>query len=305
MSPTHSFEVEALNGKPPKNTGSLTISTIHASHLLVADKSIYQDKAQIIPPFSNYVSVKKNILARDDDSRTYIPYHGDDFVMNNHDEYAALEEKFERNKVKHRKICSLAERACIWSPFVLDFLLSIDLPAEAIIAFLADGNDRSNPPRELPKDLAPVWHALRGSHASDWKKIERKMSHRGVKPRAAYHDVTDKQLATACLASKAFLNVAGISIWQVVKGDTLAREPQLVSNGPNDTEARLFDTYTKLDCLVCNMCVAPTALISDMLITTGMNVLDMANLTRRMETEYVSATPRACRWTAETRHGPP
>ena len=292
---------------PKKKTltgaGILAISSERTVEYTLSPYTLYQDAAEVIPPYCNYVSVRKNILTKDDNSRTYLPYNGDTFTFNPEEDYAWLEETLEGNKRKHRRRCDLLEKAKIWAPYALRFLSFVGCDPDILLSFLSDSRVPAMPPRELPPLMASSWRDYRCANFADREKMDKIETIRKGGRRSMPQELPRNRLmAAACVANKAFLNVAGFSLWHVFKHRLeVSKQPRKAANA-RDVQSRLFETYTKFECLVCNLSVFRTPPSESTANTCiGMSVLAMASTTKRARrpTGSESAMSRICQWKAK------
>ena len=232
-----------------------------------------------IPPYTNYISTKRNVLIEDDKHRTFLPYlgEGSDVDINDGD-YVALEAKIEENQRKYHRMNRIMENASLHVPFIGDFLKDVGSTPEAVLEFLLDESQRE-PPSDLFPNLTEFWHK-RIDYLEDEGYYEdqdvsdvtsRRKSNHVKKPqkqwRLIYESLPKKstghELAAACLACHVFSRVAGFSLFHVVK-DYQPR-PELVSlrrpRSDEDTALAREDyavpdlhslgTYAELVCQVC------------------------------------------------------
>ena len=235
---------------------------------------VYRETGTPIPPYTNYISTKRNILVEDDKHRTFLPYHGDEFIVDR--EYARLEAKIERNQRNYHELNGLAEKAAFYSRHATDFLAEVGCNVSAVLQYLLNTKSIAPPP-ELPFELSDVWHRRESylddgfyeeGDDSDNISAHRRTSRPQKQWRVLYESIpkaaTGRMLAAACLACATFAKLAGFSLWHVVKQTRFdspltigrgAKAESLPSRGYNslspDSNSHSLGTYAELVCQVC------------------------------------------------------
>ncbi|MCJ1390602.1 hypothetical protein MMC18_003463 [Xylographa bjoerkii] len=236
-----------------------------------------------IPPYTNYISTKRNILIEDDKNRTFLPYYGDDASVDY--DYADLESRITRNRSYYHHTNSIAEKAKIYGPYIKIFLAKLGCDVSMILRYLLD---ETNPtaPRELTPSLATIWlnreAHLKEGYYDDSEESDASKTRNRVKagwPQKHWQAVfnglptpsTSREAAAAGIACAAFANVLEFSLWHVVKRhrlvlDAVTRKHRTTDNvdrvaGPaNGSPTNLLSptrdsdplgTYADLGCLVC------------------------------------------------------
>lgn len=217
----------------------------------------YKQEHQPVPPYTAYISAKRNVLTEDDKQRTFLPYHGDDFEVDDADkEYAALETKIEENKARYHRLNRLHDKADLYRHYAETFLTEIGGSFEAVLHYLLDETPRAAP-LSLPEEYKSYWN-LRTSYLSDGyyedEDDQHAMEEQGTlhqkKPRRQWQQlrqqlvvVEEHKLAIACVACKVFQDVAGFSLFHIVQVFTPnpAVLPSLFS----------LSTYVELGCFIC------------------------------------------------------
>ncbi|MCJ1438246.1 hypothetical protein MMC27_007634 [Xylographa pallens] len=236
-----------------------------------------------IPPYTNYISTKRNILIEDDKNRTFLPYYGDDISID-HDS-ADLESRITRNRSYYHHTNSIAEKAKFYGSYAESFLAKLGCNVSMVLRYLLN---ETNPaaPRELTTNLATMWlnrkaHLNEGyyddSEESDPSTTQHRLKAR--RPQKQWQAVsnglpppsTSREAAAAGIACTAFANVLDFSLWHVVKRhrlvlDAVTRKHRTtdindrgsgVTNGlPSDSlsptrDSNPLGTYADLGCLVC------------------------------------------------------
>ncbi|MCJ1245215.1 hypothetical protein MMC30_002416 [Trapelia coarctata] len=232
-----------------------------------------------VPPYTNYISTKRNILIEDDKNRTFLPYYGDDAYVDR--DYAELESRITRNRVNYHRSNATTEKARLYGPYAERFLTEVGCSVPVVLRYLLD-ETRPQLPDGLPQGLASAWRN-RVVHLDDEYYDDSESSSTGKsrarlrekKPRKQWQAVfqsipppaTSRESAAAGITCAVFLNMAGFSLWHVVRRHSLvtdAMSRKLKSAGSpsrptsNTTSSvdsgklpNLLDTYTDLGCLVC------------------------------------------------------
>ena len=236
----------------------------------------YRETGTPIPPYTNFISTKRNILVEDDKHRTFLPYHGDGFIVDK--EYARLEAKIERNQRNYHELNGLTEKASFFLRHATDFLAEVGCDASAVLQYLLNSKSIAPPP-ELPFELSHLWHRRESYledgfyEESDDSDVANPNVHRkGNQPqkqwRVLYNSIpkaaTGRMLASACIACAIFPKLAGFSLWHIVKqtqfdtASTMARgtkSDSLWSKNCNslspDSNSHGLGTYAELVCQVC------------------------------------------------------
>ena len=259
----------------------ITRSGKPATEKLDAPIITYTAEKVTIPPYTNYIATRRNVLVDDDKHRTFLPYHGDDAWVD--PDYADLESKISRNRTLYHKLNALEEQARLHRPHAEKFITDVGCSMSDILYYLLD---ESNPPvpGELPTGLESVW-LNRQSHITedyyeDSDDSESTTSHTNrqdpsKQPKKQWQAMFERVsqppkgrvLAAAGLACTAFLNVTGFSLWHIAKKNNLL--PEIVDDDtksddtPYDTirlhddlhesrkEVNKLDTYAELVCLIC------------------------------------------------------
>ncbi|MCJ1385394.1 hypothetical protein MMC17_008517 [Xylographa soralifera] len=236
-----------------------------------------------IPPYTNYISTKRNILIEDDKNRTFLPYYGDDASVD-HD-YADLESRITRNRSYYHHTNSITEKAKLYGPYTESFLANLGCNVSTILRYLLDETNPSAP-EELTPNLATMWlnreaHLNEGyyddSEGSDSSKPQHRLKAR--RPQKQWQAVfnglptpsTSREAAAAGIACTAFANTLDFSLWHVVKRhrlvldaisrkhrttDTIDRVSGVTNGSPNGSLSPMKDAdplgiYADLGCLVC------------------------------------------------------
>ena len=241
---------------------------------------VYSTKDTAIPPYTHYVSTKRNLLVEDELNSTFIPYHGDDTWLNE-DGDVDMEDQIERNQKKYHELNQLREKAELHGSMAERFLEDIDCTFDDILHYFLN---ETNPvvPTSLPSHLVPVWlnreSHIQNDYYDDSEDYDSPQSStgdsiRGDKKRmsqwdAVYEAITpspnDQRLAVAGIASAVFLKVTGFSLWHIAKRqrsvlEIIGRfkrlqvhpdEAQADCNPPTSRNTSAI-TYLELGCSIC------------------------------------------------------
>ena len=263
----------------------ITRSAKPATEKLDAPVISYTAEKVTIPPYTNYIATRRNVLVEDDKHRTFLPYYGDDAWVD--PDYADLESKIGRNRTLYHKLNALEEQARLHRPYAEKFVADVGCSMSDILYYLLD---ETNPPvpEELPTGLESVWLNRRSHITEDYYEdsddSESTTSHTtshnnrqdpSKQPKKQWQAVfervhqppTGRTLAAAGLACTAFLNVTGFSLWHIAKKHSLLPEPVHDDTKSDDTpydtvclhddlhesrqEVSKLDTYAELVCLIC------------------------------------------------------
>lgn len=306
-----------ISSKVSERYGKLAVETVHRVTKLIVPNAgiqctVYTAGNTTIPPYTNYISTKRNILIEDDKHRTFLPYHGDYAYIDT--DYAVLESKIDRNKSNYHRVNILTEKARLYASCAESFLRDVGCHEYHVLRYLLD---ETNPavPHELPSNLTQVW-LKRGVHVEEQyyddseedTVVKSRNRIRLKNPQKQWQIVFDslsqpssnRDLAAAALACAVFAHLIGFSLWHIVRKhrlvlDAIAKKVKLVNSwernhGDSRSKSRkscdLLKTYSKLGCLVCyayvllNLrfrCQGATNVNSD---TTA---LGMGNLMMRMK----------------------
>ncbi|KAI9810172.1 MAG: hypothetical protein M1827_006617 [Pycnora praestabilis] len=223
---------EAKAGQVVKITGGKSDKTY-----LSVPLTTYASDAVTVPAYTSYITLRRNLLAENDKNLLYWPYFGDEVEKEKSSLFEELELRFQ-NRIRdlpRRRLRS--EQALKFAPYVKRFLSEVGCGvADVLYYFIQPKESYFN--RDQKK-----WIGL-------FERLP-KPQHRA--------------LALAGLASRAFFNVAGFSIWHVIKSKDVLLEPlsleKLAADTPsillqeskmNNTGSNLLGTYTDLCCLVCH-----------------------------------------------------
>ena len=229
-----------------------------------------------VPPYTNYISTKRNILIEDDKNRTFLPYYGDDAYVDR--DYAELESRITRNRVNYHRSNATTEKARLYGPYAERFLAEVGCSVPVVLRYLLD-ETRPQLPEGLPPVLASTWRN-RTVHLDDDYYDDSESSTTGKsrvrfrekKPRKQWQAVfqsipppaNSREYAAAGVACTVFAGMAGFSLWHVVRRHSLVTDAMsrklksansLAKNAANSVNSgklpSSLDTYTDLGCLVC------------------------------------------------------
>ena len=238
--------------------GHFVKGTNEKSNGLVAyNTTIYEQEQPAIPPYTTYIPAKRNILTEDDRQRTFLPYHGDDFEVDDTDkEYAALETKIEENQTRYHRLNKLNDISRMYSRYAERFLFDIGCNVEAVLQYLLDESS-CKAPITLPSNCVSLWE-LRTSYLQDGyyeeeddqDALDREDTPYQAKPRKQWQQLydqlpkaSDEELAIACVACKVFRDIAGFSLFHIVQNFNPKTE---VPFHPYS-----LGTYVELGCFIC------------------------------------------------------
>ena len=246
----------------------------------------YNAGSTTIPPYTNYISTKRNILIEDDKNRTFLPYYGDDAYIDR--DYAELESRITRNRINYHRTNAVSEKAELYSPYAETFLNEIGCNVSLVLYYLLD-ESRPPVPIELPQEFVDMWRNrqvhLGEGYYDDGEELnlgKPRLHSKKRRPFKKWRAVFDslpspssgRQLAVAGLACAAFANTMGFSLWHVVKRhrlvlDAVHRKHRSIDHAsgaagipgstPSPTgDSNLLGTYADLGCLVCYALVYPS-----------------------------------------------
>ncbi|MCJ1287582.1 hypothetical protein MMC26_006934 [Xylographa opegraphella] len=236
-----------------------------------------------IPPYTNYISTKRNILVEDDKNRTSLPYYGDDVPVDR--DSADLESRITQNRSYYHHTNSIAEKAKLYGPYAESFLAKLGCDVSMVLRYLLDETSPAAP-EELPPNLATVWlnreAHLNEGYYDDSEDFDSSVAQHRPKARrpqkqwtAVFNDLpgpsTSREAAAAGIACTAFANILDLSLWHVVKrhrlvldavtrktrtADKDARISRAINSSPDGSLSPIRDsdplgTYADLGCLVC------------------------------------------------------
>ncbi|MCJ1471938.1 hypothetical protein MMC13_000579 [Lambiella insularis] len=240
---------------------------------------LYNAENITIPPFTNYISTKRNILIEDDKNRTFLPYHGDDANVDR--DYAELESRITRNRSYYHHTNDVEEKARLHGTYIESFLTNVGADISQVLRYLLDETGPPAPPEldqldtdDMNPDLAAMWQdreahlteAYYDSENSDTTKSRRHTKTR--RPQKQWQAIfdslppfpTSRTAAAAGLACIAFANVMGFSLWHVVKRhrrvlEATSRKHSGAASHPSSAspgkESDPLGAYAELGCMVC------------------------------------------------------
>lgn len=231
-----------------------------------------------VPPYTNYISTKRNVLIEDDKNRTFLPYYGDDAYVDR--DYAELESRITRNRVNYHRSNATTEKARLYGPYAERFLTEVGCSVPVVLRYLLD--ERPQLPDGLPQGLASTWRNrivhlddeyFDDSESSGTGKSRARFRER--KPRKQWRAIfqsippptTSREYAAAGIACAVFASMAGFSLWHVARKNSLVTDAMswklkladspgcAISNAASTINSgklpNLLNTYTDLGCLVC------------------------------------------------------
>ena len=242
------------------------------------DAKVYHDDGNPIPKFTTYISTQRNVLIEDNKHRTFLPYHGEDFVIGADQDYARMEAKIIQNQRNFNHMSSLMEKAAFFSQCAHEFLAKAGTDVQTVLYYLLDPHN-APPPIDVSQDVTLFWYnrelymqdgyyeeeddsdSVRSRGASKKRRPEKQWNILRTYL-AAQGKIDLRKLAAAGLACEAFMKVTGTSLWHVVRQsrfaqDTIAGKPQeseaipLSKEDTMNPDGNPLGTYTDLVCLVC------------------------------------------------------
>ena len=248
---------------------------------IVVDCVVYTVGGTSIPPYTNYISTKRNVLIEDDKHRTFLPWNGDDTSIDA--DYQELENTIVGNQRNYHRLNAVAEKAKLYGPYTENFLNEVGCDIADVLRYLLD---ESNPtvPRELPVELAPVWLNREAHMKEDYYDNSDDSDSAGTDKRSHHHirqskkkwqivfdsipqSADSRRLAVAGLACTAFLNVTEFSLWHVVKRHRLVSQATCGKTKSDESDGSKpntpvglrrdrkllngLETYADLGCLGC------------------------------------------------------
>lgn len=206
----------------------------------------YRSDAVSVPPYLNYIPIRRNILAENDRSLKYYPYFGEDGPGKKSGLEKELEERF-NNRIKHLPLRHwYAEQADKLMPYTTRYLEELGCSIEAVLYLLLD-TDHPIEPAEGSSVTLHKWYARCFATESvrtsqKWQNLFSSIS----RPE-------QQALARAELACKAFYSVTKLSLWYIVKTHEVTvnhlAQRQEKKTTPSATQG--LHTYTDLGCLMC------------------------------------------------------
>ena len=253
-----SIKCEASTKQNVGKFGHFVKGTNEKSNSLVAYKTTFYEQEQpSIPPYTTYIPAKRNILTEDDRQRTFLPYHGDDFEVDDTDkEYAALETKIEENQNRYHRLNKLNDISRMYCRYTERFLFDVGCNVEAVLQYLLDESS-CKAPTALPRNCASFWE-LRTSYLQDGyyeeeddqDALDRQDTPYEAKPRKQWQllydqlpKASDEEMAIACVACKVFRDITGFSLFHVVQNFNPKTE---IPFHPYS-----LGTYLELACFIC------------------------------------------------------
>lgn len=210
--------------------------------------TIYASDAVSVPPYLNYIPIRRNILAENDRSLKYYPYFGEDGPGKKLGLEKELEERF-NDRIKHlpfRHWC--AEQADKLLPYTRRYLEQLSCEFSDVLYLFLDTN-HTRKPGEGSSGTSQDWYAACFAAESDraskkWQTLFCSMQSPG-----------QQALARAELACKAFYTATKLSLWYIVKNHdvTVNLLARLQEKGDSPYSTQGLHTYTDLGCLMCHV----------------------------------------------------
>lgn len=262
----------------------------HESLKLTVPRTSYGSVTIKLPPYTNYISSRENILTEDEEQTTYFPYHGDHPPIDA--DYFAFEARVGESIRRFQNRNDYAEKAKHYTPYVSRFLEEVGCGFRDVLRYLLDETN-PNVPIEMTGASADCWLNREAHLDEDYylstdteegesdTAIPRKGRPRLIpeaknpqgkrKRQSKWQSIFDKipqseprKSAVAGLACAAFRKVAGFSIWHIAKtldsermeGETI--HDLSITNGRGRVEEpNILGTYMDLGCLVCFAYASP------------------------------------------------
>ena len=210
--------------------------------------TVYTSDAVSVPPYRNYIPIRRNILAENDRSLKYYPYFGEDGPGKKSGLEKELEERF-NNRIKHLSLRHwYAEQADKLMPYTIRYVEEIGCSIEDILYLLLDTEHLTKPVEGSSGSLRN-WYARCFAFDSDrstrkWQNLFCSMQPPGK-----------LALARAELACKAFYSVTKLSVWYIVKSHEVTANllVGLEEKKTTPSSAQGLHTYTDLGCLMCHV----------------------------------------------------
>lgn len=224
----------------------------------------YLDKSVSIPPYTNYISTKRNLLTEDDKFPTFLPVLED---VKLDLEYLTAENMRKENQERYHRSNALTELVHHYAPYADDFLNLLGCDVLSVLKYLMTDVDVS-PPQQLPAELRQIWR-VRGKHLPDdyyrsydnetdelepqkeWQALDASLS----------RVISGPKLAAATLACEAFFKETGFSLWHVAvqafrsaterKGAAKSKSHRIHFNKSSSPDPYSLSTYSTLGCLIC------------------------------------------------------
>ncbi|KAH0537931.1 hypothetical protein FGG08_005413 [Glutinoglossum americanum] len=217
---------------------------------MIASLTKHSATTEFVPKYSSYTSLRRNVLAEDDDKLRYFPYFGDDI-----NDGGALQELYSDWTKNLPTVHQRSEQAAMFAGIAEKFLAETGLSFYDAVHYLI-GNIET---------IAP--------QASSVEELEQAKRER--KKAALYHDfelepakqkgyldsippLTLAGLAMAPAVCKAWKDATTISLWDVIKGRDVGVNPGKQSqNAPAALHQRAANGYYSIGtvysmkCLIC------------------------------------------------------
>ena len=209
---------------------------------------MYASEAVSVPPYLNYIPIRRNILAENDRSLKYYPYFGEDGPGKKSGLEKELEERF-KNRIKHLPLRHwYAEQADKLMPYTTRFLEDLSCSIKDVLYLFLD-TDHSTESGEGSLGTSYKWHAA--CFASDSDRTNKKWQSLFCSIQSPGQQALDR----ARLACKAFYTVTKLSLWYIVKSHEVTVEllAWLPEKKTTPSTTQRSHTYTDLGCLMCHV----------------------------------------------------
>lgn len=211
--------------------------------------STYESDAVSVPPYLNYIPIKRNILAENDRSLKYYPYFGEDTVGIKSGLEKELEDRF-NDRIKDLPLRHFyAEQADKLEPYAVRYLEDVGCQITDILYLLLDPSGPKEPDEPSSASNMAKWQnqcfATESGRANKkWREL------------FCHLKRPDQQALTrADLACRSFYNVTELSLWYIVKNHGIVTALFNEISARKDTPTSRDDAspYTTLGCLICHV----------------------------------------------------
>jgi hypothetical protein len=243
-------------------------------HSISVQCKMYKAGSLTVPPFTNYIPTRRNILIEDDKNQTFLPYHGDDAWVDN--DYEELEVKILKNREIYQRSNAMTEQARAFVPYVDAFLSQMGCSVPLVLRYLLD-EPKPEIPAEVPEEYMDAWRD-RHLHldddyyepvknptpntSKDWFRFRHPRRQWEALFQTLQAPENSREYAAAGLACAIFHNMVNFSLWEVIKRHRIVlgwtsqkvRSVEQSSSQEDQDPSSSFDplaTYADLGCLVC------------------------------------------------------
>ncbi|KAI9826728.1 MAG: hypothetical protein M1819_007273 [Sarea resinae] len=229
-------------------------------------QTLFESKAPLLPKYTSYITLRRNVLTEDDECIRYWPYFGigEENEKATETFYESVLKLFPQNRLKGMQMLHIrAEQAIKYRPYVERFLSEVGCAGTDILYYLLD--DSTSPvPVKMSPESEEAWKSRASHLEEDFSPSDDDGRRKWEQVRQQLAPTSKRALGVAGLACTAFKNRAPFSLWHIAKRyrkimnaatpgriafNTPASSSQLRPTGDESSEP--LGTYEDLGCRLC------------------------------------------------------